>query len=411
MRARIRSSTLCIGFLLGVSITSACSGDAEPLLQPREIPCPAPPGSAEVNLFAGRQKLYLSWLAKTGETHHALQFTVLEEGKWSSVRTIAQGERFFANWADFPSVVELTDGSCAAHWLRRRGPGRDAYDVMVARSRDGIVWGPAVSPHRDGTETEHGFASLVSTGASSLGIAWLDGRAFVGKEEHDPSAEMHLMWSEYSGSRARIETLLDGRVCDCCQTAAVATSRGVLVAYRDRSENEVRDIFLVRRDASGWTKPYVLAQDGWQISGCPVNGPSLDSIGNRVVAAWFTMRNSEAVVQVAFSQDGGATFSDPRRIDEGQALGRVDVVLLPSGGALVVWMETTKTGEASILARRVGEGEMEPSFQVAAASANRSSGFPRVARVQNTLYFAWTDAGEVSRVRLAALEIPSAWRK
>jgi len=396
---------------VGVSITSPCSGEGGPLLRPREIPCPAPTGSAGVNLFAGRQKLYLSWLAKTDETHHALQLTVLDEDKWSGVRTIAEGERFFANWADFPSVVELADRSCAAHWLRQRGTGRYACDVMVARSRDGIVWESAISPHRDGTETEHGFVSMIPTGASSLGLVWLDGRAFVGKEEHDPSAEMHLMWSEVSSVGLGAETLLDGRVCDCCQTAAVATSRGVLVAYRDRSENEVRDIFLVRREASGWTKPYVLARDGWQIPGCPVNGPSLDSNGNRVVAAWFSMQNDQAVVRVAFSQDGGATFSDPRRIDEGQALGRVDVVLLPSGEAVVVWMETTKTGEASILARRVGESGTEASFQVAASSANRSSGFPRVARMRDALYFAWTDAGETSQVRLAVLEIPSAWRK
>ena len=336
---------------------------------------------------------------------------MLEGKKWSTTRTITKGDRLIANWADFPSVVELADGSCAAHWLRQSGDGRFACDVMVARSKDASTWEPPVTPHHDGTQTEHGFVSLVPEDGAGLCAVWLDGRTFAGKEEGDPTAETQLRCARLVPGGLESETVLDARVCDCCQTAAVRTKSGLLVAYRDRSEGEVRDIALVRRDAHGWTKPYALANDGWKIPGCPVNGPALDAIEDDVVAAWFTMQGEKSVVRVAFSSDGGATFSAPQRIDQGQAVGRVDVVLLPARDALVTWMETTNSGEASILARRVGRNHLDVPFHVAATSAKRASGFPRVARLHDTLYFAWTDAVEPPQVRLAKLELPASWRE
>ena len=211
------------------------------------------------------------------------------------------------------------------------------------------------------------------------------------------------------------ETVLDPRVCDCCQTTAVRTPRGVVVAYRDRSPEEVRDISLVRYENGLWTEPYALSHDGWKIPGCPVNGPALDAAGLGVVAAWFTMANGTAAVRVALSRDGGATFSEPVRADDGKPLGRVDVVALPSGDALIVWVESGAGNEAQLRARRVRlAGGTDASFVVAATSANRASGVPHAVFADSRLYFAWTDEGEggarPSQVRLATLEVPSSWR-
>jgi hypothetical protein len=119
---------------------------------------------------------------------------------------------------------------------------------------------------------------------------------------------------------------IDDRVCECCPTAAVRTADGVLVAYRDRSENEVRNIGLTRFDGDEWSDPYLLHDDGWQINGCPVNGPALAADGNRVAAAWFTAPNSRPRVQVAFSDDGGRQFGEPLVVDaDGVAINRLSV--------------------------------------------------------------------------------------
>jgi hypothetical protein len=373
--------------------------------------CPAPAGSASANLHVGPSGLYLSWIAgHDAPRPPGLEFAVFRNQQWSQTRTIFAGDRIVVNGADFPSLLELADGTRVADWLVQSAAAGEASDVVTARSvRDG-AWEGQATPHRDGTPAEHGFVSLVPLGASRYGIVWLDGREFASHAEGDPGARTCLMWSEGTGEGFEAETVLDERVCDCCQTAAVATASGVLVAYRDRSAEEVRDIALVRRDANGWSKPYALATDGWKIAGCPVNGPALDAAGNRVVAAWFTMHGERAAVRVAFSLDGGATFGAPVDVDEGHAIGRVDVALLPNGDALVLWMETTDRGGASIRARHVSERRRDAAFEVAASSAAGSSGFPRLVCFETTVYFAWTEASSPLCVRLAALDMPRAWQ-
>src|SRR5262249_16294506 len=120
------------------------------------------------------------------------------------------------------------------------------------------------------------------------------------------------------------ETVLDPRVCDCCPTTAVTTTSGVLVAYRDPSHPAIPAISLVRLVGGRWTGPYPLHRDGWKIVGCPVSGPALDADGDHVVAAWYSAAQNKDRVFAAFSDDGGKTFSAPRRVDLGNPLGRVD---------------------------------------------------------------------------------------
>lgn len=197
------------------------------------------------------------------------------------------------------------------------------------------------------------------------------------------------------------EALLDSRVCDCCQTSAALTADGAIVVYRDRSEKEVRDISVVRFSKGQWTEPRTLNADGWEIHGCPVNGPSVSAEGKRVAVAWFTAAKETPRVKVAFSSDAGATFASPILVDEGSPVGRVDVLMLTDGSAIVSWLErTTKGGEVEV--RRVKpDGSRDDATTVAESSAARVSGFPQMARSGNEIIFAWTAPGTPSRVRTA----------
>ena len=128
------------------------------LTEAREIPSPAPPGSAQPNLVTAPDgHLYLSWLEPRADSGVRLRFAVREGTGWSAPRTIAEGRNWFVNWADFPSMAALPDGSLAAHWLVRSGDGTYAYDVHLSRSFDGgATWSTPRTPHRDGTPTGRG---------------------------------------------------------------------------------------------------------------------------------------------------------------------------------------------------------------------------------------------------------------
>jgi hypothetical protein len=364
---------------------------------------PAAPGSGEPNLAAGPDgRVYLSWLEPVGDTAHAFRFSRLNGDDWSTPRTIAQRPDLFVNWADFPSVVALSEHRLAAHWLQRSGRAKYAYDVRIAHSSDGgETWSTPVVPHRDGTATEHGFVSLFPF-RDWLGAIWLDGRNFA-RAAKGESADMMLVMTSVAPSGTRgPERVLDERVCDCCQTSLAMASSGPVVVYRDRLEGEIRDISIVRWADSGWTEETVVHADGWKIDACPVNGPAIAARGARVAVAWFTSARDTARVYLAWSEDAGATFGPPVRIDDGNPVGRVDVELDDEGGATVSWMEFTSHERADVRTRRVRPdgGRSTPTI-VARVSGARASGFPRMIATGNDLIFAWTEAGTPARLRIA----------
>ncbi|HLF15024.1 MAG TPA: hypothetical protein VI932_09075, partial [Bacteroidota bacterium] len=106
--------------------------------QLRPFRSPAGEGSGQPSLaVAPDGRVFLSWIEPAGDKGHALKFSVLGETSWSAPRTVSEGTGWFINWADFPSLAVLPDGSLAAHWLARSGPDTYAYDVRIARSFDG----------------------------------------------------------------------------------------------------------------------------------------------------------------------------------------------------------------------------------------------------------------------------------
>lgn len=367
---------------------------------------PAGPGSAEPNLaVAPDGRVLMSWLEPLA-SGHALRFSVLDGSQWSPAQTIRSGNDFFVNWADFPSIEVLDRGRLAAHWLQRNGSGTYAYGVRISQSADaGKTWSVPVTPHRDSSQTEHGFVAIWRE-KGRLGAVWLDGRKFS-KDGHDAANEMMLVSTTIDPSgRTGPEVRLDERTCDCCQNSAAMTANGPIVTYRDRSPAEVRDIHVTRRLGGKWTAGVPVHSDNWKIAACPVNGPAVAAAGQRVAVAWFTAANDSARVKLAFSDNAGAKFGAPIRVDGGNPAGRVDVALLPNGDALVTWIERTGGDTAAVRSRRVGrDGRLGSGTTIAASSAARASGFPRMALTGSDVVFAWTAPGRPSGVRVARLRV------
>jgi hypothetical protein len=414
-----------LGFILAVPLLSTTlflgcqSGqktgdDAAVATEPVALDSPAGAGSRYPNLSVDAEnRVYMTWFEERGEDVQALLWSRLDGDRWSAPRVIAEGDSFFVNWADFPSLLPLDGDRLVAHWPWKSGGDTYAYDVRMAFSTDdGESWiGPFI-PHDDGTPTEHGFVSLLAEGEGVRAV-WLDGRNFAGHGghgEHDgaedagPSMTLRTALISADGSVIGGE-IIDERTCDCCPTSMVATPGGVIVAYRDRSETEVRDISVLRYDGSAWSDPVTLHTDGWKIAGCPVNGPALAANGDDVVAAWYSEAGDEAKVMAVISDDGGRTFGEPMEMDGGDPIGRVDAVYLEDGSALVTWLEGGEETAMIRLRRIRPDGTLSRPVTIAEASAARAGGFPRMVRAGERLIFAWTELGEPPRIRLAESRI------
>jgi hypothetical protein len=371
-------------------------------MQPLESP--AGQQSGEPNLFAAEDgRLFLSWIDEVGDDQHALRFAKWEDHGWSVAQTIAQDSGWFVNWADFPSLA-AQDDFMAAHWLAKSGEGTFDYDVKVSISRDeGQSWSTPFTLHRDGIPAEHGFVTMLPVQDEEIFAVWLDGRQtkMDGADDHSEHGHGHgggamtLYATTFDSSRRMGEEMaLDMRICDCCQTDAVKTEDGLFVVYRDRSEEEIRDIYCMRQVNGKWTEPQPVHEDNWQIAGCPVNGPATAAQAHQVAVAWYTAAEEKPRVQLALSEDNGVSFDAPIRLDHGNPSGRVDVIYLDDKHLMVSWMESNGKG-ADIRAALVNtDGEVIADHPLVATAASRSSGFPIMEKAEEKVFFAWTEVGE-----------------
>lgn len=369
------------------------------------LPSPAADSCAEPYLFTDAKGIvHLSWVQKKGK-ESSLQFSTLVNDQWTAPVTISAGNNWFVNWADYPVVSSDASGNMLAHFLEKSDTAKFTYDIKLVASADaGKTWGTPTTLHDDGKKAEHGFVSITPYNDQFI-AAWLDGRKTAMEGDHSKHeghhGEMTLRSAllDKSGAKTK-EWELDGRICDCCQTTIAITDNGPIVVYRDRSDEEIRDMSIVRFVNGEWTQPKTIFHDEWKIAGCPVNGPRADAVGNNLAIAWFSMKDNKSEVKIIFSEDGGATFKTPIQVDEGKAIGRVDVVMLDKETAMVSWMEGSTIKAIKVNA----DGSKGQPVAIAESSDARSSGFPQMTRAGDKLIFAWAD-NKAKTIKLASLSL------
>jgi hypothetical protein len=393
---------------------------AEPAATPgafAALASPAAPGSGQPNLaVAPDGAVWLSWLEPLDRGGRALRAARLEGGRWSTPLTVVSGDSLMAIGPDIPAVLPLTSQRVVALYLWHfPGPGH-AREVRLIQTQDGgKTWGVPVVANRDRTPTEHGFASLVADPKGARAV-WLDGRNSAvtdstGRQSvlEEGIADMVVRTAVLTAAGTLTdERELDGRACDCCPTAAAAMLGGSLVAYRDRSAGEVRDISIMRYQGGAWTAPVPVHADGWKIEGCPVNGPAIAVTGGRIGVAWYTGAQDKNRVQLAFSDDGGQRFGAPVRLDQGSPTGRVSLAMLSEGGAQVAWLENANDETRLVTRRITRNGEPGPVATVATIPAGRGGSFPHMVRSRDQVVLTWTEPGNPARVRTALARLDDA---
>jgi hypothetical protein len=388
MRPATRSFALLIPILLVACTEQSLPqfGDPVPITVPSGKPAYGPRMTQST-----QDDAILSWMERRDDGS-SLRYSEYYEESWLAYKIAASDEKMFVNWADLPAVTTIGPETLLAYWLSYTADATYAYQVLTAFSaNDGVSWSTPGSPHDDGTPTEHGFVSSFPA-ENGTGLIWLDGR-------NTPDAGMTLRGATLTADgQLHNEMLLDDLVCDCCQTDIAVTEAGPVAIYRNRTADEVRDIYVTRHRNGEWQPGTPLSNDGWVISGCPVNGPSIAAAGKRVVVAWFTAANNRPVVKVAISTNSGKSFAKPAEVSSRNAHGRVGVAMIDRHSFAVSWMESEKKGTYAIKLRSMTyDGQMGRVHTVGRTSLART--VPQLLRVADNLVLAWTDEiRELSKV-------------
>ena len=358
---------------------------------------PAPAGSLEAHWGTAQDgSPLLSWIEPMAGGSPALRYSVRRGSQWSEPRTIVANRRFFRQPAESPSVISFPGGGFLAEWVELPEGSSEAEYVYVSASTDGVRWTAPVMANKDRSPVQHALVSMVASGDREASLVWLEAL----KGEDAPSNLKRTVVS--NDGKVLKEESLDADVCTCCPTSIVKTSRGLLVAYRDHTSQDIRDIAVLHFENGRWTASKVLNADKWEISACPVNGASASAMGDRVAIAWYTEGGDKPRVQLVFSSDAGATFAKPILINAGDALGHSSTVLTGDGGAFVSWIE--EGGKSNrILARFVSAaGAASPPIQVAEGST-QSLGYPRLLQAGQEIWITWGNSsnGKVQTARLS----------
>jgi hypothetical protein len=384
-------------------------------------PLPASQPAAQPSLSKSPEgQLNLSWIERT-DSGHRLQFARYHQGRWTATQTIAQGNDWFVNWADFPSTSATADGTLWAHNLVKRGKGSYAYDVVLYRSSDGGKhWSKPMTVHDDRTESEHGFATLWPWSKNEIAIAWLDGRHTATGNDHsqhdahsatkkaDMNKAMTLRAATFNrqGRKTR-EWLLDSSTCDCCQTDSSLTTQGPVVIYRNRTADEIRDIQIMRFVAGRWLAPQAVAPDNWTMPACPVNGPAIATQGQSLWAAWYTAAGGVPALRMAYSGNSGERFTHDATLRRGASVqGRVDLQA-DQKGAWLLWTEETEQQSLWLqpIDRRLQA--RAPAARLATLQGRgRATGFARMQLADGRAYIVWTDVVAGKPVLRGAIAAP-----
>jgi len=271
--------------------------------------------------------------------------------------------------------------------------------ILIARSRDGgrtFESAGRVSP--PGATGHRGWPAATSDSHGRSHVVWLD---------HGNGSWLEYRSSPPAPDKVRPPTpvrLAEG-VCYCCKTTIAARGDGsIFAAWRHVYPDNIRDIaFVASRDAGRtFDKPLRVSHDGWQINGCPDDGPAMavDRKG-AIHLAWPTVVRSHERKAVFYSVSlDGRTFS-PRLEVPGLGSGSAShpSIAAGDGGRIaIVWDERRDIG---LVEMRDGRFSRPTSFDDASSEGT----YPVAAYTSDGLVVAWT-AKETGTSTIALRMVP-----
>ena len=366
--------------------------------------------NAQPSLVSNNGLLSLTWISSDEDMNAKLNFRQFKDGDWLNPMTLAVGSDWFVNWADFPTHA-ISGDQVLTSYLKKSAGGSYTYDVFLSlHNLSGEKVKEDFILNTDGFKAEHGFVSIVAKDDEGFLITWLDGRNTLENDANGNHKPMTIRFAEVTNNGDIInENELDASVCDCCQTSITNTDKGPLVVYRNRSEKEVRDIYVTRNIDDRWETPAAVHNDGWVIYGCPVNGPKVVSNSNNIAVSWFTVYDGKPRVNLSFSKSYGASFDSPIQINDNNAIGRVDVLYLNDREVLVSYMEDDNFDTYLRLKKVSIDGQVSKPITISKIDSGRNTGVPQLEILNDEIFVVWTvfenENNQLKTVKLSSKDI------
>jgi len=319
--------------------------------------------------------MLLSWVDISSPVKK-LKFSRFIDNQWSKPQIVQQGTNWFINYADYASITALDDSHYVASWLEHTGRRWIDYRFLVSQSFDaGKSWSKPSSPIANNIKGQNGFLSVQINGSNPL-FVWISS---IGKDYAVQSASLNS-----KGEWLNLETV-DTSSCSCCHTDMSRFGDQILMVYRDRTQDEIRDISLASLKNDQWKEQSIIENDGWKINGCPVNGPSITATESGYVIIWFSAANDIPAVKIkSFSV---LAEEQTKTLGDDKVSGRVDSAKVSESQVMMIWLSENKktTVNLQMIDLKNNNFSPEQSFPI----ENGVIGFPSISVFQNRLYITY----------------------
>jgi hypothetical protein len=200
-------------------------------------------------------------------------------------------------------------------------------------------------------------------------------------------------------------------VCYCCRTALASASSGIYAAWRHVYPGNRRDIAFTASRDGGRTFGQVVrvSEDGWQIDGCPENGPTIAvDAAQRVHVVWPTLVKSGGSSTLALFHavtTDGTSFTPRARLPTIGAAYHPRLAVARDGSLLVVWDEAGSGARRIRLARGTPDRAGTVSFRPLELSAPVEGRYPAIVATPTHAVLAWT-SGQPPASRIQTVRVP-----
>ncbi|MDA2935365.1 glycoside hydrolase, partial [Acidobacteria bacterium AH-259-D05] len=226
------------------------------------------------------------------------------------------GANLSSHGENSPSVVFGNAREMYVLW-EQETEGEDT-ELMFARSLDlGHRFDKPFRVTDKEVPSRNGFSSLSVAPNGDVYASWLDGR----DDDGSGGTSVYIAKSTDLGESFEPNIRVAEKVCECCRPPVAFGNDGeVFVSWRHVFEGNIRDMVVATSLDGGkaFAPPVRVAEDNWEIKGCPHSGPTLLQVGDRLYIAWFTGGGeAEPGIRLSWSDDGGASFAPAVSVSSG----------------------------------------------------------------------------------------------
>ena len=234
-------------------------------------------------------------------------------------------------------------GLCVVFEQKR--PDGKGNDLMASWSSMASMWTKPVCIAPKAVASGNSYASVAAGADGLVAAAWLDSRDKSGGGPH-----VFVAISEDGGKTWGDAFSVAAGACPCCRPGiAISDKRAISVSWRNVETGDIRDIFTVSSTDGGksFSKPKLVARDGWRVSGCPHTGCALAYQGELLHAAWYSAGTGRGTsgVRHATSASHGNVWDKPVIISGGTLDPNHPMISSTEGTVLVAFQARPTRGD------------------------------------------------------------------